>query len=1264
MTMRKLFTNASFVLVLVALFAAQAFATNNVPPVLNFHGSTGSSGQREDFVGMYQSPTNSATLVVGGTRMTGTTNGYWSRVYNSGTNGFTNYSLSGGTAFTVYATDFFRSTSNTYLHVGYFNNGTTDIAATTLRASDGSLFGAWGTGGTSVRGDSATTNYRFNDAVQVPGGSDFAIVGFTDDGATGTGDIYFEIQVSNTGAISGSASKIGVASHTQEAFAIEPVPSGGTITAGHYFIGGYDDDGSDQDFYFAHVDDAGALQSSVANNGWGSTYDNAVIRDIVINGDVVYVIGYHSSPSVGFVARLDASNSFNVDWEYSTTATGVKFYSGALNTDDDLIVVGTDGTDLLLSEITDGTTSASVDWSKAYDTDSDNGTAEVGLKIFSTNGTSPFTIVGTIGDGGAETDGLIAGFAAPATGPVTATTPSPSDGATDQSESGVTLTWSDDGNGDAAATYDVYFDAGTNPPTTILGDDIGSASQATGALSLGTTYYWRVVTFDADGDSSIGPVWSFSTPSADPIRLLVAADLNTATWLDTAYAGFGGNGTDGYDSGIDVPKPPFSTGDLRMYIENTGLSGYEQILREEIRSSTSVDDSTLVFTLKAVISTAGTDLPLSLSFDASTDNADGYGMVLYTVALDTFQNLASVTTFDTTVNDGETHEFALLLGDITPPALTFNLPDTSGGNREVFPRSSTTTMDVGFDNSNPIKSVIIQFDSSSADADNWITLTNANPIYLPTDDPRDGISNPSLSFDWNPLYDDGALFSSSDLFPLAQLRFISEDWAGNKDTIDVDIEIGPDEFAYPDDAPNATASAGWGAGWHLISLPIEPDAPTDPDSVFAEISGGVFNVFDGDVPASSVELLKGYWLLLDNAEATSPATIYGSVDTLKAFKMSGIGWHLIGPDIRAAEVTANLTFDDIEVSSDSSTWVDMTTDAGTLVGTTLYSYDNDAGAQVDETPSDFTSAMTPGWGYQILTKNATIYVRMSHSFVNSDAVTPPMNEVATTASEDELEWFVPITISMRPLEGGPEYFVETISGVGGKTGASDGVDNFDKAEPPRPPTGKYARIVIDHQDEVAWSRYFVVDYRAPFSVTTSEASWDFVARISESCLVMVGFDGTELEEKYGIPESFRLSAVVNLPDGQTIEYADILQTREIVFPYEGGGDVSITVTATLNGVESIGTQPILPTEYALEGAYPNPFNPTTNLRVALPEASHLTVKVFNVLGKEVATLADGQYKAGFHMLSFNGESLASGVYFVRATVPGHLSDVRKLVLTR
>jgi len=90
----------------------------------------------------------------------------------------------------------------------------------------------------------------------------------------------------------------------------------------------------------------------------------------------------------------------------------------------------------------------------------------------------------------------------------------------------------------------------------------------------------------------------------------------------------------------------------------------------------------------------------------------------------------------------------------------------------------------------------------------------------------------------------------------------------------------------------------------------------------------------------------------------------------------------------------------------------------------------------------------------------------------------------------------------------------------------------------------------------------------------------------------------------------------------------------------------------------------LPSEYTFEGAYPNPFNPTTTVSVSLPDAANLNVVVYNVAGQQVAELANGSYNAGTHTLTFDASGLASGLYFIRATVPGHLDQVQKVMLVR
>ncbi len=90
----------------------------------------------------------------------------------------------------------------------------------------------------------------------------------------------------------------------------------------------------------------------------------------------------------------------------------------------------------------------------------------------------------------------------------------------------------------------------------------------------------------------------------------------------------------------------------------------------------------------------------------------------------------------------------------------------------------------------------------------------------------------------------------------------------------------------------------------------------------------------------------------------------------------------------------------------------------------------------------------------------------------------------------------------------------------------------------------------------------------------------------------------------------------------------------------------------------------LPVKYALNPAWPNPFNATTTVTVSLPAASELNVIVYNVAGQRVAELAHGSYTAGQHEFTLDASSLASGLYIVRATVPGLLNQAQKMMLVR
>ncbi|GBE29664.1 LVIVD repeat protein [bacterium BMS3Bbin04] len=91
---------------------------------------------------------------------------------------------------------------------------------------------------------------------------------------------------------------------------------------------------------------------------------------------------------------------------------------------------------------------------------------------------------------------------------------------------------------------------------------------------------------------------------------------------------------------------------------------------------------------------------------------------------------------------------------------------------------------------------------------------------------------------------------------------------------------------------------------------------------------------------------------------------------------------------------------------------------------------------------------------------------------------------------------------------------------------------------------------------------------------------------------------------------------------------------------------------------------VLPSSYEMLPVYPNPFNPTTMVSVSLPQAADLTVTVYNITGQQVVELANSQFSAGNHMLTFDASNLASGLYFIQAHVPGHLNTTQKVMLVR
>ena len=105
---------------------------------------------------------------------------------------------------------------------------------------------------------------------------------------------------------------------------------------------------------------------------------------------------------------------------------------------------------------------------------------------------------------------------------------------------------------------------------------------------------------------------------------------------------------------------------------------------------------------------------------------------------------------------------------------------------------------------------------------------------------------------------------------------------------------------------------------------------------------------------------------------------------------------------------------------------------------------------------------------------------------------------------------------------------------------------------------------------------------------------------------------------------------------------------------------SFAVDSRLTDVETVAE---IPTEFSLSQNFPNPFNPTTNIKFGLPKESNVTLKIYNILGEEVATLINKVMPAGYHTYNFDATRLASGMYIYRIEA-GSFVQIKKMLLMK
>jgi hypothetical protein len=147
------------------------------------------------------------------------------------------------------------------------------------------------------------------------------------------------------------------------------------------------------------------------------------------------------------------------------------------------------------------------------------------------------------------------------------------------------------------------------------------------------------------------------------------------------------------------------------------------------------------------------------------------------------------------------------------------------------------------------------------------------------------------------------------------------------------------------------------------------------------------------------------------------------------------------------------------------------------------------------------------------------------------------------------------------------------------------------------------------------------------------------------------------------PDSALVFMFANGMSGDTLGLNSFQTDTTVVFEASHfsqilGGDKALYSILSSEDQESS-----IPTQFSLRQNYPNPFNPSTTIEYGLPERTFVELKIFNILGKEVATLVNSTQEAGMHNVTFDASKLTSGVYLYKIKT-SKFTEFKKMILLK
>lgn len=427
-------------------------------------------------------------------------------------------------------------------------------------------------------------------------------------------------------------------------------------------------------------------------------------------------------------------------------------------------------------------------------------------------------------------------------------------------------------------------------------------------------------------------------------------------------------------------------------------------------------------------------------------------------------------------------------------------------------------------------------------------------------------------------------------------------------------------------------------GWSMFSVPLYPDDPTtsvvlgDDIDEFYQVFG--FNYTQGWFQPEELELGVGYWLQIVNpGEASWNLTVTGTAEVNPFdIELEFFGWNFIGTPFDFPVLLS-----DVDVTHDGVVydWADAV--AHGIVHDAVYTLRiywegwNTYGFYA-------TDRLVPFGGYYMLPLVDDVEITI-----------PPIAAPIAPDADSELDdvatdhW----TLEMNVVSGNT---IHARPALGVRSAATTGFDAaYDVEELPGSPA-----------EEGSVEASFLRGERSLYRDLVGEIAMDGQAQWE---LVVTADTAGELtllwpDQHRTVPEGYSIT-LQDVATGQTVDMRDVISHS---FQHQSG-ERSFLVTVAANATD-VGEGVVgQPERFALESAYPNPFNAMTTLRYSLVQSGQVELAVYNTAGRRVAELASGTRQAGAHQVSWDAQGLSTGMYFVHLRSGGQ-SDMLKVMLIK